>query len=121
MALKLVKIEKFSETVAVRRPTDRDGVSREETFTCVFRHVHAEEFQQMIEDIKDGTLTNKELLHRVLTDVKDVYDAEGKQVDFETCREYICENLDLSNATVGKFVEALHGSKGKNSNGSRRG
>lgn len=121
MALKLVKIERFSETVAVRRPTEQDGVSREETFTAVYRHVHSEEFNKMIEDLRNGELDNTGLLKSVLVGVKDVYDADGKAVDFETCFAYITENLDLATATVTKFVESLHGSKAKNSNGSRRG
>lgn len=121
MSLKLVKIERFQETVKVVRPTDELNVTREESFQVVYRHVGSKEFDEMMDKVKSGELNNEGLLRRVVLEIKEIYDADGKMVDTATCLDYICDNLDLSSAVVTKFVESLHGAKAKNSNGSRRG
>lgn len=121
MSLKLVKITSFQETVRVVRPTEHLGVTREESFVCVYKHVGAKEFDELMEKVKSGEMNNEALLRSVVLDIKEVYDADGKPVDFNICLDYICENLDLASAAVTRFVECLHGAKAKNSSRSPRG
>lgn len=119
MALKLVKVHTFATRVTANIPTEKPGVTRQETFSATFRHIGQTELDQVLDDLEDKVINHSDVLDRYLVGLTDVVDEDGKAIEFETAKEAIKEDVNLNNAVAGAFVRALHGSKEKNSRRSR--
>lgn len=119
MALKLVKVATFAARVTANIPTDKAGVTRQETFSATFNHISQTELDQALDDLEEKVINHSDVIDRYLVGLSDVVDESGKPVEFDIAKEAIKEDINLNNAVVAAFIRALHGSKEKNSRRSR--
>ena len=103
---RLGQSDKFTYPVNVEIVGD-NGVRKTHTFTAVFKRVERDEFDDIVEKVRAGEMNDRDVVDRVLDDVKDVQAADGNALVFDDAgKAELFAVLPVVPAIASAFLEA---------------
>lgn len=113
--IRITKTDTFTADVFVRLP----GSDRDDSFRATYRHLDRAQLKQLGADLRDGRLTDDELLDRVLVSVSGIGDESGQPVDEGTAMAWARSTPAAASAIGIAFFREIGGATEKNAQRSR--
>lgn len=113
--IRITKTSTFTADVYVRLP----GAERDDSFKATYKHLNREQIKDLAADLRDGRLTDDDLLDRVLVGVSGIGDETGQPVDADTALAWVRSTPAAANAVNVAFFREMAGASEKNAVRSR--
>lgn len=108
--IRITKTSTFTTDVYVRMP----GEIKDDKFKATFKHLSREQIKEISADLREGKLTNDELLDRVLVSVSEIGDEKGEPVDADTALAWVRSEGPVITALGVAFFREMAGASEKN-------
>jgi hypothetical protein len=115
MAVRLIKTDTFTTDVVIRQP----GSTEDEGFKATFKALPDDTVRDLLADLRNGRITQDQMLGQVLVKVAGIQDETGKDVDADTALSWVRSNVGAANACGIAYMREVSGISEKNAQRSR--